>query len=168
MLDFDLAELYDTTTKAFNQAIRRNMDRFPDDFLFQLSEQEWQIVQNNLIHNSHSFFTNRSQIVTGSQKHRNKDLLPYAFTEQGVAMLSGVLHSPKAIKMNIHIMRAFVEIRRFVAQNISLKEQLKEIRERLGDHDVQLRQIYDALENMLDKTITREEWEARERIGYQK
>lgn len=117
MLDFDLAELYDTTTKSFNQAVRRNMDRFPDDFLFQLSEQEWQIVQNNLIHNSHSFYLNRSQIVTGSQKHRNKGLLPYAFTEQGVAMLSGVLHSPKAIKMNIHIIRAFVEIRRFVEQS---------------------------------------------------
>ncbi|MBN8878013.1 MAG: ORF6N domain-containing protein, partial [Sphingobacteriales bacterium] len=108
------------------------------------------------------------QIVTGSQKHRNKGLLPYAFTEQGVAMLSGVLHSPKAIKMNISIMRAFVEIRRFVAQNLSLKEQLKEIRERLGEHDVQLKQIYDTLENMLNKTISQQEWESRERIGYKK
>ncbi|TXJ29541.1 MAG: ORF6N domain-containing protein [Chitinophagaceae bacterium] len=168
MLDFDLAVLYDTTTKAFNQAVRRNKDRFPEDFLFQLSEQEWQTVQNGLAEPSRQLSPNWSQIVTSSQKHRKKALLPYAFTEQGVAMLSGVLHSPKAIKMNISIMRAFVEIRRFVAQNLSLKEQLKEIRERLGEHDVQLKQIYDTLENMLNKTISQQEWESRERIGYKK
>ncbi len=168
MLDFDLAVLYDTTTKVFNQAVRRNKDRFPEDFLFQLSEQEWQTVQNGLAEPSRQLSPNWSQFVTSSQKHRKKALLPYAFTEQGVAMLSGVLHSPKAIKMNISIMRAFVEIRRFVAQNLSLKEQLKEIRERLGEHDVQLKQIYDTLENMLNKTISQQEWESRERIGYKK
>ena len=167
MLDFDLAGLYNTTTKAFNQAVRRNKQRFPGDFLFQLSTVEWELIQSNISKTS-KISPNRSQIVTGSQRYRNKSLLSYAFTEQEIAMLSGVLNSPTAIEMNINIMRAFVDIRRFLSHNLPLKEQLKEIRERLGEHDVQLNQIYDALENMLDKTTEREKWEERQRIGYKK
>jgi phage regulator Rha-like protein len=94
--------------------------------------------------------------------------LPYAFTEQGVAMLSGILNSDKAINMNIAIMRAFVEVRKALLLQTDLKEQLKQIRERLGEHDAQLNQIYDAIENLLDEKIAPRKWEERERIGFKK
>ena len=94
--------------------------------------------------------------------------LPYAFTEQGVAMLSGILNSDKAINMNIAIMRAFVEVRKVLLMQTDLKEQLKEIKERLGEHDVQLNQIYDAMENLLDEKAAQRKWDARERIGFKK
>lgn len=94
--------------------------------------------------------------------------MPYTFTEQGVAMLCGILNSDRAIQMNIAIMRAFVEIRRNLLQQTDLKEQLKEIRERIGEHDVQLNQIYDAMENLLDENAAQRKWEERERIGLKK
>jgi phage regulator Rha-like protein len=90
-----------------------------------------------------------SQFVISSWGGTRK--LPYAFTEQGVAMLSGVLNSDKAINMNIAIMRAFVEIRKILMQEFDFKEQFKQIKERLGEHDAQLNQIYDAMENLLDE-----------------
>jgi hypothetical protein len=92
--------------------------------------------------------------------------LPFAFTEQGIAMLSGVLNSEKAIQMNIAIMRAFVEARRLSLQEMDLKTQLKEIKEALGIHDSQLNQIYDAIENLVDKKIAQRKWDERERIGF--
>ena len=94
--------------------------------------------------------------------------LPYAFTEQGVAMLSGVLHSDKAINMNIAIMRAFVEIRQIIFRQNDLKEQLREIKERLGEHDAQLNHIYDAMENLLDEKAAQRKWDDRERIGFKR
>ena len=94
--------------------------------------------------------------------------MPYAFTEQGVAMLSGVLNSDKAINMNIAIMRAFVEIRRALLRENDLKEQLKQIKERLGEHDAQLNQIYDAMENLLDEKAAQKKWDNREKIGINK
>lgn len=170
MLDFDLADLYETPTKVFNQAAKRNIDRFPQDFIFQLSELEWEGVQSGIV-SSHTAFINRSQNVTGlnaMQKHRSKDALPYAFTEQGVAMLSGVLHSPKAVSMNIEIMRTFVEIRRIILQPDESRKQLESVIQHLREHDVQLNQIYDALENLLDEKAAQQKWDARERIGYKK
>lgn len=165
MLDFDLAALYEVETKALNQAVKRNGNRFPEDFMFQLSPDEWIGI--------------RSQIVTASQygietitivdhSKRNVKALPYAFTEQGVAMLSGVLRSEKAVQMNIAIMRAFVAVRKALIQYSDLGEQIKEIKERLGEHDVQLSQIYDALENLLDEKAAQRKWEERERIGFKK
>ncbi len=106
----------------------------------------------------------KSQIVISSWGGTRK--LPYAFTEQGVAMLSGILNSDKAISMNISIMRAFVEIRKIVLKQNDFREQLKEIRERLGEHDTQLNQIYDAMENLLDEKAVQRKWNERERIGF--
>jgi phage regulator Rha-like protein len=105
-------------------------------------------------------------LKTGRGQHSK--YLPFAFTEQGVASLSGILNSDKAINMNIAIMRAFVEIRRVLLQQNDLKEQLKQIKERLGEHDVQLNQIYDAMENLLDEKAAQKKWELRERIGFKK
>jgi phage regulator Rha-like protein len=92
--------------------------------------------------------------------------LPYAFTEQGIAMLSGILNSDKAINMNIAIMRSFVEIRKIIFRQNDLKEQLKEIKDRLGEHDAQLNQIYDAMENILDEEASEVKWNERERIDF--
>lgn len=152
MLDFDLADLYNVTTKALNQAVKRNILRFPDDFMFRLTAFEWLQL--------------RSQIVTASQNKRNAAVTPYAFTEQGVAMLSGILNSTTAIKMNIAIMRAFIEIRKILIQENDLQEQIRKIKERLGGHDAQLIQIYDALENLVNEKIAQIKWENRTRIGF--
>jgi phage regulator Rha-like protein len=107
-----------------------------------------------------------SQNVTASQSKRNTNITPYAFTEQGVAMLSGILNSDKAINMNIAIMRAFVEIRKVIYRQNDLKEQMKVIKELLGEHDAQLSQIYDAMENLLDEKSGQRKWDERQRIGF--
>jgi len=168
MLDFDLAELYEVATKVLNQAVKRNNKRFPGDFMFRLTSGEWLAIRSQSVTASESTLSVRSQIVTASQNKRNTDNTPYAFTEQGVAMLSGVLNSDKAINMNIAIMRAFVEIKRLAIQQMDLRTQLQEIKERLGEHDVQLSQIYDAMENLLDEKAAGRKWENRERIGFKK
>lgn len=172
MLDFDLAALYEVETKALNQAVKRNIKRFPVDFMFRLTREEWNDMRSRFLtaysETLDSKSIMRSQIVTASQNKRNTGITPYAFTEQGVAMLSGVLNSDKAINMNIVIMRAFVEIRKLLLRQVDFKDQLKEIKERLGEHDGQLNQIYDALENLLDEKASQRKWEERERIGYKK
>ena len=113
---------------------------------------------------------NSSQIVTGSQKKRRKDLLPYAFTEHGITMLASILKSPIARKMNIAIVRAFIALRKFAIQYKDILEQLDGLREKIGSHDAQLNQIYEALENMLDKKVEEENkleaWNNRKRIGF--
>jgi phage regulator Rha-like protein len=105
-------------------------------------------------------------LKAGRGQHRK--YLPYAFTEQGVAMLSGVLNSERAIQMNIAIMRAFVEIRKIIIRETDLKEQLQQIKDRIGEHDVQLNQIYDAIENLLDENASQRKWDERDRIGFRK
>jgi phage regulator Rha-like protein len=99
---------------------------------------------------------------------RPKSALPFAFTEHGVTMLASVLKSPKARKMNIAIVRAFVALRKVLLYNAQVVEQLKEIKSRLSEHDVQLSQIYDAIENLLDEKVEIKKWEERERIGFKK
>lgn len=166
MLDFDMAQLYEVETKALNQAVKRNIKRFPKDFMFRLTVDEWDGMRSQIVTASNSTRL-RPKIIT-AQKRRNTEVTPFAFTEQGVAMLSGVLNSNKAIQMNIAIMRAFVEVRRALLMQSDLKEQLKLIRDRLGEHDVQLNQIYDAMENLLDEKTAQKKWDERERIGFKR
>jgi hypothetical protein len=166
ILDNDLAFLYHTETKILNQAVRRNLNRFPGDFMFQLTESEYEAVKSK-IKNSETENSLRFQIGTSKRRGGNR-YLPYAFTEQGVAMLSSVLNSDEAIQMNISIMRAFIEIRRLAFQEIDLKRQLQEIKDVLGTHDHQLNQIYDAMENLLDEKAAERKWNDRERIGFNK
>ncbi len=168
MLDFDLAQLYEVSTKALNQAVKRNSKRFPKDFMFRLNDAEWESIRSQAVTASASTSGMRSQTVTASQSKRNAGVNPYAFTEQGVAMLSGILNSDKAINMNIAIMRAFVEIRQIVLRQSDVRQQLLEIKQRIGEHDVQLSTIYDALENLLDEKAAGKKWEERERIGFKK
>ena len=165
MLDRDLAALYETETKALNLAVKRNLKRFPRDFMFQLTKEEYESLRFQ-IETSKNSNSMRLQIETSKGGRGGTRYLPYAFTEQGVAMLSGILNSDKAISMNIAIMRAFVEVRRVLLQQSDLKTQLKEIKERLGEHDEQLNQIYDTIENLLDEKAEENKWNERERIGF--
>jgi len=167
MLDFDLASLYEVPTKVLNQSVKRNNKRFPKDFMFRLTQEEWENIRSQSVTASKST-SQRPRIVTVAQSKRNTAVTPFAFTEQGVAMLSGILNSDKAINMNIAIMRAFVEVRKVLLKQSDLREQLREIKERLGEHDVQLNQIYDAMENLLDEKSAQRKWDDRDRIGFKK
>ena len=178
MLDFDLAALYEVETKVFNQAVKRNAKRFPNDFIFRLTKSEWDSLRSQFVtleNDNTKIITPkknnttalRSQNVTLNKgRGRHTKYLPLAFTEQGFAMLSGVLNSEKAIEMNIAIMRAFVAIRRIVLMQSDMREQLKQIKEHLGSHDAQLNQIYDAMENLLDEKAAQRKWDDRDRVGF--
>jgi hypothetical protein len=176
MLDFDLAQLYEVETRVFNQTVKRNIDSFPKDFMFRLTKKEWKDMISQIVISSEIFNkegTNMtSHSVISSQLKRKLSLPPYAFTEHGVAMLAGVLKSPKARKMNIAIVRAFISLKRLVHSNLSALSLIKELRDRIDEHDIQLNSIYDVLENMLDKKeeekLQKIKWEKRERIGFKK
>jgi hypothetical protein len=131
MLDAALAELYQVPTKVLNQAVKRNLDRFPEDFMFRLTSDE----------------TNQSQFVTGSQKHRNPSLLPYAFTEQGVAMLSSVLKSARAVQVNIAIMRIFVRLRQMLETHRDLAERLQATEQK---YDKQFEVVFQILDQLME------------------
>jgi phage regulator Rha-like protein len=168
MLDFDLSALYEVETRVLNQAVKRNIKRFPNDFMFQLSKEEFEDVrlQFETLESDNSLTSQIVILKTGRGQHRK--FMPYAFTEQGVAMLSGILNSDKAISMNIAIMKAFVEIRKIIFRENNLKEQIEQIKNHLGDHDAQLSQIYDAIENLLDEKASERKWNERDRIGFKK
>jgi hypothetical protein len=157
MLDFDLATLYDVPTRALNQALKRNIGRFPPDFMFQLTHDEWADLTDNTI---------RSQFVTASQKKRNLGAMPYAFTEHGVTMLASILKSEKAVQMNIVIVRAFIALRQFAMQYKELAEEILKIKQTVENHSEQLTKIYGAIEFLLAKKASEKKWEERERIGF--
>ena len=159
MFDFDLAELYEVQTKVLNQAVKRNIKRFPYDFMFRLTFDEWDSVRSQSGTASYSSDRMQSQNVTASQKKRNVSATPYAFTEQGLAMLSGILNSDKAISMNIAIMRAFVMVRQYALTYKDLTERLKEIEGKFTD-------VYEALNYLLDKDKQQTEQKERKRIGF--
>jgi len=152
MLDFDLAELYEVKTKVLNQAVKRNIKRFPDDFMFRLSPDEWRNM--------------RSQSVTASIDKRNVLAMPFAFTEQGVSMLSGILTSDKAIDVNISIMRAFVFIRQYALTHKDLTTRLQELEAKYDKHDTQFKDVYEAISFLLQKDTQEIEQKQRNRIGY--
>jgi hypothetical protein len=139
MLDQDLAELYGVETKVLIQQVKRNAKRFPPDFMFQLTKSEAKAL--------------RSQIVTSNDGSGGRRYAPYVFTEQGVAMLSGVLRSDRAIAVNIEIMRAFVELQRVAISYTALQERLdaieREMSARLDQHDEQFVQIFEALHQLI-------------------
>lgn len=172
MLDFDLAELYNVETKRINEQVKRNLERFPDDFMFRLTIKEWDTIRSQNATASGKPETKRSQIATASLKRRNISATPYAFTEHGVTMLANVLKSKRAIKMSIAVVRAFISLKQMVLQHRDLAERLEELRkelhERIGEHDTQLAAIYGAIENLLDEKVEKKSWEERERIGYRK
>ncbi len=136
LLDADLARLYGVTTSNLNKAVRRNLDRFPDDFMFQLTADEMDVLR----------------FQSGISKHRKRGgrrYLPFAFTEHGVAMLSSVLNSDRAVEVNIQIMRAFVRLREFLATHRELADKLKELESKLGAHDQQIQVIFRAIHQLM-------------------
>jgi hypothetical protein len=156
ILDYDLALLYEVQTKVLNQAVKRNLKRFPEDFMFKLTNEEWQkiVLQQTM----------RSQFVTASsQKNRNINNTPYAFTEQGIAMLSGILNSDIAIHINIAIMRTFVAIRQFSLTYKELAEKLTQLEDRT---DSQFSEIYDALNFLVSEKQKEIDNSNRTRIGF--
>lgn len=154
MLDFDLAALYEVETRIFNQAVKRNSDLFPEDFMFRLTKEEWVEISSS-----------QTVMIDSLPKNRTGKYLPYAFTEHGVTMLASVLKSERARKMNIAIVRAFIALRKMVIQYADIIEQIAQIKERVANHDAQLNQIYDAIENLLDDSIEKEQKKA-EPIGF--
>jgi hypothetical protein len=147
MLDSDLAELYEVTTFNLNKAVKRNLDRFPEDFMFQLRKEEFKALR---------FQTGMSK-PSGRGGRR---YLPYAFTEQGIAMLSSVLHSKRAVRVNIQIMRAFVRLREMIASNKELAKRLIELEKK---YDAQFKVVFDAIRELMTPPTTQ-----RRRIGFQR
>ena len=144
LLDADLAEMYDVETKALTRAVRRNLDRFPDDFMFRLTAAEFDDL--------------RSQFGTSSA-WGGRRYAPYAFTEQGVAMLSSVLHSPRAVAVNIEIMRAFVRLREMLSSNVELSRRLDTLERK---YDAQFRGVFEAIRQLMAPPVTPK----KSRIGF--
>ena len=147
MLDSDLAELYETETKRLKEAVRRNINRFPPDFMFELDKNELESL--------------RTQFA--SSNRGGTRYMPFAFTEQGVAMLASVLNSAKAIEVNIQIVRAFVYLRQYALTHTDLTIRLKELESR---YNKQFKDVYEALNYLLNKDKHKTEQNQRKRIGY--
>ena len=146
LLDADLADLYGVETKALTRAVRRNQDRFPEDFAFQLSREEWDILRSRLGTSS-----------WGGRRYR-----PLAFTEHGVAMLSAVLRSSRAVAVSLAVVRSFVRLRRLLATEPDLSERLTALEKKVGSHDTQLLAAFQAIRKLMRPELP----EVRRRIGF--
>lgn len=154
MLDFDLAALYEVETRVLNQAVKRNRIRFPEDFMFRLTKEEWNVISS-------------SQIVMMEYlpKNRTERYLPYAFTEHGVTMLASVLRSEKAVAVNIAIVRAFIALREWTLNYKELALKITELEEK---YDMQLLDIYTALNSLIEDNKQTVAWNERQKIGFKK
>jgi hypothetical protein len=148
MLDKDLAKLYDVETKRLKEAVRRNIDRFPEDFMFELNREEYDSL--------------RTQFAALKRGEHSK-YLPLAFTEQGVAQLSGVLNSKKAIRVNIQIIRIFTKIRRLLMDNTELRLEIEQIKKKLNNHNQNIELVFKYLDELIEK---QEDPKPRKKIGY--
>ena len=153
MLDFDLAELYETETKYLKRAVRAKIQRFPTDFMFELSKEEWETLRCK----------NCTSKFPPSKSRGGSRYLPFAFTEQGVAMLSGILNSDKAIDVNIAIMRAFVLVRQYALTHKELTVKLQELESK---YNKQFKDVYDAINFLLQKDKQKINQNERKRIGF--
>ena len=136
MLDADLAELYGVTTKRLNEQVKRNSARFPEDFVFRLTPAEVEAL-------------NRSQIATGSQRHRDPRFAPYAFTEHGTIQAANVLNSPRAVDMGVHVVRAFVRLREMISTHKELARKLDELERKIATHDQAIAGLIDAIRQLM-------------------
>ena len=162
ILDSDLAKLYGVETGHLNRAVQRNLDRFPADFMFQVTEDEMEILISQIARSSHPASNLKSQIVTSknaepnlkcqigiSSSHGGRRTLPYVFTEQGVAMLSSVLRSPRAVEVNIAIMRTFIRLRRLMDSNALLAEKIEALEAKYAEHDQHFEIVFEAIKQLI-------------------
>jgi hypothetical protein len=152
ILDADLARIYGVPTKRLNEQVRRNAERFPSDFMFQLSRQEFASLRSRIATLKEA--DNRSQFATGSQKHRDPRFLPYAFSEHGAIMAANVLNSPQATQMSVYVVRAFVKMRAVLSDNRHLARKLaeleKELKSRLDLHETAIVEVLQRVMDLLD------------------
>ncbi len=171
MLDADLASVYGVATKVLNQAVKRNAERFPQDFAFQLNAAETANLKSQIVTSSSRDIdlidkkTNRSQIVSGSQRHRDPRSKPWAFTEHGALMAANILRSEQAAQMSVFVIRAFVRMSEQVAANTAIIKRLAEIDKTLMEHDTALLDIYRKLMPLLQPAPAPAETSKR-RIGF--
>ena len=190
MLDYEIAEMFEVETRTLNQAVKRNIERFPEDFMFQLTEAEWELMRSQIATSSGSsalrsqnvtlnedvlisqFVTskgNSSQFVMSSNKNRGKTYRPYAFTEHGVTMLASVLRSEKAVKVSIAVVRAFISLKQYIADRKNISKQINSIKDELSDRideqDVQIIEIYQVLDKLIQDKEEQKPVE-REPIGF--
>lgn len=176
MLDYEIAEMFEVETRTLNQAVKRNIERFPEDFMFQLTEAEWELMRSQIATSSGSsalrsqnvtlnedvlisqFVTskgNSSQFVMSSNKNRGKTYRPYAFTEHGVTMLASVLRSEKAVKVSIAVVRAFISLKQYISDRKNISKQINSIKdelsERIDEQDVQIIEIYQVLDKLIQE-----------------
>jgi len=166
MLDRDLAELYQVETKVLNQAVKRNLERFPEDFMFQLTKEEFENLKFQIETSSSRYQIGtsglRSQIVTlKNGRGQHIKYLPYAFTEQGVAMLSSVLNSKRAIQVNIQIIRTFTQFRELLMTNKALSKKIENLEKKFEKHDDKIKQVFDVL-----KQLFMEKAKPKKQIGF--
>ena len=161
MLDFDLAELYEVETRVLNQSIKRNIESFPEDFMFQLEEQEW----NSIIQQHSNIFSSSQFVMMKLPKNRTGKYLPFAFTEHGVTMLASTLKSSKARQMNIAIVRAFVALRKTLLNIDELKNYLETLETK---YDSQFSDVFDAIQFLMTESKDHEAQQERVKIGYKK
>jgi len=152
MLDRDLAELYDVETKRLNEQVKRNLNRFPDDFMFKLNKEEF----NNL----------RSQIATSSWGGRRT--IPFAFTEHGVLMLSSVLNSDRAIKVNIQIIRIFTKMREILLSHKDMLLQMEQMQQKLAEHDHKILLLFECIKQLEKEKQQITDQQNRKKIGYKR
>jgi hypothetical protein len=151
MLDRDLAELYGVNTKVLKQAVRRNITRFPQDFMFEMNKEEFEIW--------------RSQIVTSKEDLQGLRYMPFCFTEQGVTMISCILNSERAIHVNIQIIRIFTRFRQMLGDNTELRLEIEKIKNKLNNHDKNIDMVFQYLDELLDEKVQPES--SRKPIGYE-
>jgi hypothetical protein len=166
ILDRDLAGLYGTTTKRLNEQVKRNRGRFPDDFMFQLTAKEWADLTSQIaMLNAQS---NRSQIATGSQRHRDPRFTPYAFTEHGALMAANILRSGRAIQMSVFVVRAFIRMRQMLIEQRGLARKLaaleEELTARLDVHETAINEILGQIRRLLSSPPEPEP--PKKRIGF--
>ncbi len=148
MLDADLAHLYGVTTKRLNEQVKRNADKFPEDFAFQLTAEEYGVLSN------------RSQIATGSQKHRDPRFMPWVFTEHGAIMAATVLNSKQAVAMSVYVVRTFIRLRQMLATHKDLSRKLAEMEKK---YDAQFKVVFDAIRQLMSPPETK-----KRKIGFRR
>ena len=152
MLDSDLAELYGVETRVLNQSVKRNLERFPEDFMFQINEAEWEFLMSQFV---------ISKTVSSKDGRGGRRKLPFVFTEHGVLMLSSVLNSQQAIQVNIQIVRIFTRTRKWLSEHGDLKLEIAEIKKKLNNQDKNIELVFSYLDELIEKKR-----EPRKRIGY--